>query len=150
MKYVHTNIISKNWKRLSTFYIDVFDCKIKPPRRNQSGKWLEQGTGVKNASLEGVHLELPGYGEGGPTLEIYQYAEIDSMGDNTPNREGFGHIAFEVDSVEEIVEKIEEKGGKQYGRITKRKIEGVGEITFVYVKDPDGNFIEIQNWQLES
>jgi len=31
--------------------------------------------------------------------------------------------------------------------IWKRKIEGVGELTFIYARDPDGNLIELQNWK---
>ena len=73
MKYVHTNIISKDWRKLADFYTTVFECVIVPPERNQSGDWLSKGTGVPNAHLRGAHLRLPGYGENGPTLEIYQY-----------------------------------------------------------------------------
>ena len=73
MRFAHTNIISNDWKALVNFYIQTFDCKIVPRIRNQSGNWLEKGTGVKNAKLEGAHLLLPGHGEHGPTLEIFQY-----------------------------------------------------------------------------
>jgi len=147
MKYVHTNIITKDWKKLSDFYIKVFDCKIMPPVRKQEGEWLSQGTGVTKASLEGAHLLLPGYGENGPTLEIYQYAKIKNQTAVSPNQRGFGHIAFEVESVASMVEKIIEHGGSKNGVITSRNIEGVGVISFIYVRDPDGNLIELQNWK---
>lgn len=147
MKYVHTNIISKDWKKLSDFYIQVFDCKIVPPQRDQSGAWLEKGTGVKDASLKGVHLRLPGHGEHGPTLEIYQYGEVLDLAPLSPNHRGFGHIAFEVENVAELVEKIEVEGGQKLGEITEREIAGVGIITFIYVRDPEGNIIELQNWR---
>jgi len=73
IKYVHTNIIAKNWKKLADFYTKIFDCKTILPERKLSGDWLEKGTGVKNASLKGVYLLLSGHGESGPTLEIFQY-----------------------------------------------------------------------------
>lgn len=146
MKYVHTNIISTNWKKLSAFYIEVFNCQVVPPIRNQSGHWLSQGTGVPNAKLEGVHLLLPGHGENGPTLEIYQYEKVEPLDDIQPNTRGFGHLAFEVENVVEIVAQIEARGGTKNGEITTRIIEGVGEITFIYVRDPEGNLIEIQHW----
>ncbi len=63
MKFVHTNIAAKDWKRLSQFYITVFDCRVKPPERKYAGDWLDQATGLFRASLEGVHLELPGFVE---------------------------------------------------------------------------------------
>ena len=59
-KYKHTNIIAKDWQSLSQFYQDVFGCKIIPPERDLTGKWLDSGTGVANAHLRGVHLILPG------------------------------------------------------------------------------------------
>ena len=147
MKFVHTNIISTDWKTLVDFYIKTFDCKLIPPVRKQFGAWLDQGTGVKNAQLEGAHLLLPGHSEYGPTLEIYQYSNIESSTNSKPNTKGFGHIAFEVDSVELVLEKLIRNGGSAQGSITKREIEEVGEITFVYARDPEGNLIELQSWK---
>ncbi len=147
MKFTHTNIVSANWKELVDFYVETFNCKIVPPIRKQSGEWLEKGTGLKNAKLEGAHLLLPGYGENGPTLEIYQYGNIEKQDSIPPNRRGFGHIAFEVESVEVVLKTLEKNGGKAFGEITKREIRGIGEITFVYARDPEGNLIELQSWR---
>ncbi len=165
MKFVHTNIVSVNWKRLADFYVKTFDCKIVPPIRKQSGEWLERGTGLQNAKLEGAHLLLPGYGKNGPTLEIYQYANIESQKPLLPNKRGFGHIAFEVDDLEEVLRNLEMigyddleevlrnlemNGGQRFGKITKRVIDEVGEITFIYARDPEGNLIELQSWNKAS
>lgn len=147
MKFAHTNIVSTNWKKLADFYIKTFDCKIVPPIRKQSGEWLETGTGLKNAKLEGAHLLLPGYGENGPTLEIYQYETIEEQDSVAPNKRGFGHIAFEVESVELVLKDVKKNGGESFGIITKRDVKGVGEITFVYARDPEGNLIELQSWK---
>ncbi len=146
MRFAHTNIVSTNWKELVEFYVKTFECEIVPPIRNQSGEFLEKGTGLKNAKIQGAHLLLPGYGESGPTLEIFQYETIENQEYITANKRGFGHIAFEVESVEKILETVLENGGNRLGEISKRKIEGAGEITFVYVRDPEGNIIELQNW----
>ena len=61
------------------------------------------------------------------------------------NRKGFSHIAFEVENVYEIVEKIKSLGGNMLGEIVKREISKVGIITFVYATDLEGNIIEVQN-----
>ena len=74
--YKHTNIIARDWKTLAVFYEKVFGCVRVPPERNLSGEWLEKGTGVPGARLTGVHLRLPGHGEDGPTLEMFQYSEM--------------------------------------------------------------------------
>ncbi len=147
MRYAHTNIISINWKKLADFYIKIFECKIVPPIRNQSGDWLSKGTGVKDAKLEGAHLLLPGHGENGPTLEIYQYEHVEQLDPIHPNTRGFGHLAFEVENVSKILELMEANGGTRFGEITTRVINGVGKITFVYARDPEGNLIELQSWE---
>lgn len=146
-RYVHTNIISADWKRLAQFYIDVFGCQPVPPARDQSGEWLARGTGVKGAALQGMHLRLPGYGEEGPTLEIYQYASMKEKPEPAANRKGFGHIAFEVENVAACLSRIIAHGGKAIGEVVTKEVEGVGIITFVYAADPEGNLIELQRWE---
>ena len=146
-KFIHTNIISKDWRTLAAFYVKVFDCKILQPERNLAGVWLEKGTGVQNAKIKGVHLQLPGFDENGPTLEIFQYEE-NEPGSFTfkANREGFRHIAFHVDNVKKVLDRILKFGGKRLGEIVKRDFPN-GQLTFIYTTDPEGNIIEIQNWK---
>lgn len=146
-RYVHTNIISVDWKELIRFYIDVFDCRPLPPARNQSGEWLSRGTGVEDAALQGMHLRLPGYGEEGPTLEIYQYTKMKDRPEPAANRKGFGHIAFQVEDVVACLKKVVAHGGKAMGEVVTKEVEGVGIITFVYAADPEGNLIELQRWE---
>ena len=146
MKYVHTNIIAEDWQILADFYIHVFDCQPVPPIRNQKGDWLDKGLGLKNAHLQGVHLRLPGCGEHGPTLEIYSYGQMEEKLPTLPNRKGYGHLAFEVDNVAEVLANLLQNGGSKQGEISGKRVEGVGYITYTYAKDPEGNIIEIQNW----
>ena len=150
MRFAHTNIIAHDWKRLADFYVKVFACRLKPPPRSQSGLWLERGTGVKAAALEGVHLLLPGHGEDGPTLEIYSYADTLEDGPAVPNRRGLGHLAFEVDDVAAVLPVLQEHGGSLLGELTTNPVEGVGLLTFVYTRDPEGNVIELQSWKTDT
>lgn len=146
IRYTHTNIVSKDWKKLAAFYAEVFNCIPVPPERDLSGAWLDKGTGVENAVLKGIHLRLPGFGDAGPTLEIYQYQNIKDSIPPQANSKGLGHLAFHVDDVEEIYNRVLSFGGSELGGITKKEIEGVGLLTFIYMADPEGNIIEIQNW----
>lgn len=146
MRYAHTNIIAKDWKKLVDFYCTVFECELVPPVRKQSGQWLSNGTGVPNAQLEGAHLRLPGHGDKGPTLEIYQYSQILSQEPIAANQRGYGHLAFEVADVAAILTQVLSAGGSLNGEITVRQVPGVGQITFVYARDPEGNLLELQNW----
>ncbi len=146
MRYAHTNIAAKDWKRLADFYIDVFDCVVKPPERNLSGEWLDRATGLENAKLEGVHLMLPGHGSNGPTLEIFTYQELQSREPIMANHTGLTHIAFEVDHFDSVYEAALSQGAADLGRPTEKVIEGVGTLKFVYLRDPEGNIVELQSW----
>jgi len=145
-KYVHTNLIARDWKRLADFYTRVFGCVIVPPERDLAGKWLDDATSVPDAHLRGAHLRLPGYGETGPTLEIFQYdTELDKPA-TAVNRPGFGHIAFVVDDVDAARDAVIQAGGHAVGKIVSPEIADAGKIRFVYVTDPEGNIIELQRW----
>lgn len=144
MRYAHTNVIARDWERLSQFYQDVFDCVSLKPRRNQSGEWIEKITAVAGAHIQGEHLLLPGYGDGGPTLEVFSYDVVVEHGKTTPNSLGLTHLAFEVDNVKQVVEKLLSHGGSLVGEIISQDYgEKIG--TFAYARDPEGNIVEIQS-----
>jgi len=145
-RYKHTNIIARDWRSLAQFYEDVFGCVRVPPERNLAGEWLSKGTGVPDARFCGVHLRLPGVGENGPTLEIYQYEKNEARPAIAANREGISHIAFEVTDVEQAALEVLSKGGSKVGDVATCGVDGVGLLTFVYVADPEGNIIELQAW----
>ena len=146
VKFAHTNIIAENWRTLANFYIKVFNCKLLPPERDLSGKWLDDLTGIDNASVNGIHLLLPGYDSDGPTLEIFQYSNNEINVRKTINKEGIGHIAFIVDDVERYLNLLIKYGGSIVGKTVKTEIKDVGKINLVYAKDPEGNIVEIQKW----
>ena len=145
--YAHTNLIAKDWKRLSTFYQEVFECVPIPPERDLAGEWIDNATGLREAHIRGEHLLLPGYGESGPTLEIFQYDSMPERPEIAVNRPGFSHIAFAVDDVLATARAIFERGGTAVGTLTRREVPGVGLLTFQYVSDPEGNILEIQEWE---
>ena len=145
-RYVHTNLVARDWRRLAEFYKSIFGCSVVPPERDYSGSELEAGTGVKGASLQGVHLRLPGYGRKGPTLEIYTYSEIEDGVPTAVNRPGFGHLAFEVDSVEQAREEVLQAGGTAIGEVVSLTTATGLDVTWCYVTDPEGNALELQSW----
>jgi predicted enzyme related to lactoylglutathione lyase len=144
--YKHTNIIARDWNRLADFYEQVFGCVRVPPERHLGGEWLAKGTGVKNAQFSGVHLALPGCKAPGPTLEIYQYDQNQEKPSPAANREGFGHIAFEVEDVATVLATVRRHGGGAIGEVVSQAVAGVGLLTFVYATDPEGNIVELQSW----
>ena len=146
IKYRHLNIVASDWRKLATFYEKALGCEIVPPERDLSGPWIEQGVGVKGAKITGIHVRLPGHGDNGTTIEILQYAENLPKPSPKANREGFSHIAFEVDDVEAVMRKVLEHGGSKVGDIASGHVEGTGQVTLVYLADPEGNIVELQSW----
>jgi predicted enzyme related to lactoylglutathione lyase len=145
-RFVHTNIVARDWQKLATFYEHVLGCVPVPPERELSGQWLEDATAVPAAEIRGVHLRLPGYGSDGPTLEIFEYNYQREPLKPAINRPGLAHIAFAVDDVKAARDAVIAAGGGTVGQIVSVDIPGAGEITFVYATDPEGNILELQHW----
>ncbi len=145
-KYVHTNLVARDWRKLAHFYETVFDCVPAPPERDLAGRWLEEGVGVPGAHIRGMHLRLPGYGAQGPTLEIFQY-EPEAPGiAPVVNRPGLAHLAFAVDDVPAMREAVRAAGGGELGKIVSLEVAGAGTVTIAYLTDPEGNIVEVQKW----
>lgn len=145
-RYAHTNIVARDWKALAGFYVNVFGCTPRPPRRDLHGPWLDELTSLKAARIRGVHLLLPGHGRYGPTLEIFQYTK--TAAGHTPriNRPGLAHIAFAVPDVRRALAAVEAHGGGRVGGVVEAVIRGAGKIAVAYARDPEGNIIELQRW----
>jgi predicted enzyme related to lactoylglutathione lyase len=147
MKYVHTNIVTGNLRSLADFYINVFECKQTKPEGKLLGDWLEKGTGVKDANIKQIDLQLPGYDGNGPVLEIFEYSEV--VNENLPpvaNQKGLRHLAFKVENVTELAEKAVSNGGKRVGELITKEFKS-GTLEFSYITDPEGNLIEVQSWK---
>jgi len=146
VRYVHTNIVARDWRRLADFYETVFGCEFVPPERDYAGADLERGTAVPGATLRGAHLRLPGHGPDGPTLEIYQYGDMPERPDPVANRPGLAHMAFAVDDVEQALSTVLARGGSRVGEVVTLTAADGRHVTWCYLADPEGNLIELQAW----
>ncbi len=148
IRYGHTNLNARDWKKLSKFYQDVFECKSLGKFRDNKGEWFERLTGLKGARAVGEHIALPGYPEGqAPTIEVFSY---DIPGDNPPppfNGFGYCHICFEVDDVDAVLERFLKAGGTVPGEgIVRYYPERGGTNILIYGRDIEGNAVEMKKW----
>jgi len=146
-KYKHTNIVARDWRKVAAFYEQVFGCEPVPPERAAVGQWVERLTRVSGAEVHGIHLRLPGYGDDGPTLEIFQYNKPEERPETAINRPGFAHLAFEVENVEAARDEVIAAGGRCVGEMITTEISGAGTITLIYMTDPEGNIVELLKWE---
>jgi len=145
-RFVHTNLVARDWRHLARFYERVFDCKPVLPERHLHEEWVGRAAGIPGAAIDGVHLRLPGCGSDGPTLEIFQYNHARAGDKPSINRPGLAHLAFAVQDVEEALTAVRDAGGGVVGELVRVDVPGVGRLTFVYATDPEGNIIELQKW----
>jgi catechol 2,3-dioxygenase-like lactoylglutathione lyase family enzyme len=145
-RFGHVNLTGADWRRLARFYVELFGCELVPPERDYRGPDLEAASGVPGAHLTGAHLRLPGHGDTGPTLEVYQYDSVEPAPRPRADRAGWGHIAFQVPDVGAALERVLAAGGGRLGdTVTLRTTDG-RRVTWCYATDPDGNIVELQAW----
>lgn len=145
-KYVHTNLVARDWRALAEFYTRLFGCALVPPERDFRGAGLDAGTGLRGAHLTGAHLRLPGWGENGPTLELFHYDDLAEAGAAAVNRPGYGHLAFSVDDVAAARAAVLAAGGAAVGEVVSLETAAGTRVTWCYVTDPEGNILELQSW----
>ena len=143
-RYAHTNLVARDWRALGRFYEQALGCVPLAPERDLSGDWLERGTGVPSARITGAHYRLPGGGASGPTLEIFQYYPPEEAPPPPANRVGFGHIAFAVEDVDASRAALIAAGGSAVGTVESIELPDAARITWTYVRDPEGNLVELQ------
>jgi catechol 2,3-dioxygenase-like lactoylglutathione lyase family enzyme len=146
VRFVHVNLVARDWRALAAFYEQVLGCEAVPPERDLEGPWLAAGTGVRGARLRGIHLRLPGHGPDGPTLEIFAYDPLAEGPAPAVNRPGLGHLAFAVEDVARARQAVIDAGGGIVGEVVTLPVAGAGSVTFAYVTDPEGNILELQHW----
>ena len=118
-KFIYTGIHVSNLERSIAFYTKELGMKLlfKTEIKETGGKvaWLK--------SPRSKH-----------TLELNWYPRKYKFGGNS----GLDHLAFEVDNAEEFFERLSKK---KYKTPIKPFLEG--RWVLAYVKDPDGNWIEL-------
>ncbi|MEQ9619820.1 MAG: VOC family protein [Deltaproteobacteria bacterium] len=152
IRFAHLSITATDLKKLSEFYMKALGFVPALAEKGFSGEWVEKGTGVKGADFRRIHLRLPG-SEDSPLLEIIQYTEtIDGASRGPANSAGIRHVAFEVESDEnlrKLFDLVIRNGGGKLGEISSHRVEGLGEVSFVYMTDPEGNIVELVSWSRE-
>ncbi len=147
IRYAHTNLIARDWRRLADFYQQVLGCVPVSTERDHHGPHIDALTGLPGVRVRGRHLRVPGHGEHGPTLEIFSYEPAGPDNPQRLDKPGFAHLAFEVPDVIAKRAEIHAWGGHDVGQLTTFDIAGAGRLTLIYLTDPEGNILELQTWQ---
>jgi catechol 2,3-dioxygenase-like lactoylglutathione lyase family enzyme len=134
----HTSFTVADVERAVTFWRDVMGFAVTDlsPRE---GDWLGAVVGVPGARCRIAHLR--GHGT---HLEFIQYlapAADDVTG--PPHRPGTAHVAFVVEGIEALAQRMLEAGASEQGRITRCTSGAAAGCLAVYLKDPNGIIVEL-------
>ena len=136
----HTGITVSNLERSLEFWQNVLGFEFSH-RAHQTGQRPQEITGVTGAELKLAVVKSPG----GHKIELLEYlAPPDHKRhvDLRPCDVGSVHIAFTVDDLDAILQKIAVSGWKAAGKPQTLQSGPNAGKRVVYVRDPDGTTIE--------
>jgi catechol 2,3-dioxygenase-like lactoylglutathione lyase family enzyme len=140
MKVRHVNHIGINVVDLAAakeFFTDLGFIVVG--ESTMEGELLNKINGLKNAQIELAMVQAP---DGELNLELTKYIQpVDPKGIRAlaPNTLGLGHIALEVDELEEIVATLKQKGHELVGEV--QTFENSWKLC--YIRGPEGIIVEL-------
>ena len=134
----HTGFTVSNLERSLAFWRDVLGFELSH-RPHQTGDLASEITGIPGAEISIAVLK--GYGH---KIELLQYlAPPDCKHvDVRPCDIGFVHVAFTVDDLDAVLNKIASSGWKAAGKPQTLQSGPNAGKRVVYVRDPDGTTID--------
>jgi catechol 2,3-dioxygenase-like lactoylglutathione lyase family enzyme len=103
------------------------------------GEWIDRIIGLENATVEVVMARGP---DGRDVFEVVRFRSP-SAGAQEPapaaNRPGLRHIAFKVDDLRGVVDRVREAGWETVGEI----VDYESTFLLCYVRGPEGLIVEL-------
>lgn len=147
----HTHILTADIERSVHFYVDVLGfTQASPVRDMPSNPRMDQLLGFKNAHYKVTLLNMPGgpsYGTHVPQIEIWEVHDANPIDPSiyekpTGNFRGKGYNAYRVKDLGSLLPKLKAAGI----RFVAEPVLRDGVPAAIYVIDPDGQLIELDNW----
>ena len=138
----HSGFVVRDLDKMVSFYRDDLGLTID---REIDSKAPTEGD---HTGIPGAHRTLIFVGTGGEhALELVYYVEPESPeGHLDRNQLGATHICFNVSDIEQLYEKLKEKGVKFVTPPVMKTNSDGSKRGICYCQDPEGNWLEfIQN-----
>ena len=133
----HTGIVVRNLDESVKFYRTL--GFVEDNRDIEEGDFIDTVVGLQNVKLEWVKLKAPD----GYLLELLQYyshPKNQAISKQESNQLGYSHIAFTVDNIDAVCEKIKKIGGSI---VNSPALTNDKKVRVVYCHDNEGNLMEI-------
>jgi catechol 2,3-dioxygenase-like lactoylglutathione lyase family enzyme len=135
--FVHVGLVVEDLGEMVRFLTLLgFNCG-KPGKF--SGEWIGRIIGLEDVEVELVMVRGP---DGSDIFEVVRF-HSPAAGAQEPapaaNRPGLRHIAFNVDDVRGVVDRVREAGWETVGEI----VDYEGAFLLCYVRGPEGLTVEL-------
>lgn len=145
----HVAIVVKDLNVMQNYYTVLLDA-IKTKDIILNSEQFRNGVGVPNAIARTIHIYSKCVNL---TIELTQYS-FPLLAENKKrlhavNRLGYGHLSFEVSNINDVYQHLEESGCKvnKVSSEISTVMSDVKKICFAYIRDPEGNIIELINYK---
>ena len=142
----HINIVVSDLERSVRFYCDVLGFR-KTADVYMEGDWIEAVVGLRGVKGKVAFVEPPG---GGVRIELLEYvapAGVAVAENSRANTRGLRHVAFRVDGIAAMTERLRAAGVKFFSEPVKVPAGvakfAAGDKSLVYFYDPDGVILEL-------
>jgi catechol 2,3-dioxygenase-like lactoylglutathione lyase family enzyme len=142
----HVNLVVRDLAAMVAFYERTLGFVVTK-RVTIRGEWIERVVNLPGVEADVVYLDLAT----GPRIELIQYrspAAIESPAQGSPHTLGLRHIAFKVEGIDTLVERLRATGIRFFGdvqRVPDEQVTYAGGVRkrLVYFHDPEGNLLEL-------
>lgn len=149
----HITVVVSNLNRSEKFYTEILGFSVIG-RAHLEGNWLNESMNMDNVIGDVIYLRSK---ELGTRLELLKFTSPDEiMLDETslPNAIGIRHIAFRVEDIDSLVEKLKKSDVEFVGKCIEVPNEletgGAGNKRMCYFHDPDGVLLELTQFTSEA
>lgn len=104
-----------------------------------SGEWIDRIIGLENVTVEVVMARAP---DGSDMFEVVRFHSPSAGAQElapAANRPGLRHVAFKVDDVRGVVDRVREAGWETVGEI----VDFENTFLLCYVRGPEGLIVEL-------
>ena len=137
----HISITAYYANNLAQFYMKALDMKVLRPATRLNGAVISCGNGLPNSDINCIWLAFPKTKK--PFLEIVTNSDCIAEAPRAVNAPGLAHIAFEVSEIHRTVERVLHFGGSLQGELVNLGSQDRPNFC-VYVRDPEGNVLELE------
>ncbi|HKP92151.1 MAG TPA: VOC family protein [Thermoleophilaceae bacterium] len=135
--FVHIGLVVEDLDETVRFLSLLgFDCGEPAVH---GGEWIDRIIGLENATVEVVMARGP---DGGDVFEVVRFRSPSASAEErapAANRPGLRHVAFKVDDVRGVVDRVREAGWETVGEI----VDYEGTFLLCYVRGPEGLIVEL-------